>query len=193
MNLMWRASCWVCTRCSEVRITSILCAPCLGACSHLWGPGQAWQIWAAALHQTFWRHGLVPAQCSQGGWAYSGHAEERAVSLSVCVWWMHAWLIQVFCNWCSGWSVLSLFVLEPDFKLSWATPATVPAGKELWPKPCVCVCVFRFQDAVSLVSLFHMVHPHSESAQEAATQQATGTDLLKVRTTQPWLKISADS
>ncbi|KAJ0063664.1 hypothetical protein NL108_004785, partial [Boleophthalmus pectinirostris] len=35
------------------------------------------------------------------------------------------------------------------------------------------------QDAVSLVSLFHMVHPHSESAQEAALQQATGTDLLK--------------
>uniref|UniRef100_A0A3Q3G077 Mitochondrial ribosomal protein S22 n=1 Tax=Labrus bergylta TaxID=56723 RepID=A0A3Q3G077_9LABR len=36
------------------------------------------------------------------------------------------------------------------------------------------------QDAVSLVSLFHMVHPHSESAQEAANQQATGTDLLKI-------------
>ncbi|XP_022048721.1 28S ribosomal protein S22, mitochondrial [Acanthochromis polyacanthus] len=37
-----------------------------------------------------------------------------------------------------------------------------------------------FQDAVSLVSLFHMVHPHSESAQEAASQQATGIDLLKI-------------
>ncbi|XP_041797165.1 28S ribosomal protein S22, mitochondrial [Chelmon rostratus] len=37
-----------------------------------------------------------------------------------------------------------------------------------------------FHDAVSLVSLFHMVHPHSESAQEAAGQQATGTDLLKI-------------
>ncbi|XP_034723027.1 28S ribosomal protein S22, mitochondrial [Etheostoma cragini] len=36
------------------------------------------------------------------------------------------------------------------------------------------------QDAVSLVSLFHMVHPHSESAQEAASQQATGADLLKI-------------
>ncbi|XP_034557803.1 28S ribosomal protein S22, mitochondrial [Notolabrus celidotus] len=36
------------------------------------------------------------------------------------------------------------------------------------------------QDAVSLVSLFHMVHPRSESAQEAASQQATGTDLLKI-------------
>ncbi|KAK7882774.1 hypothetical protein WMY93_028948 [Mugilogobius chulae] len=36
------------------------------------------------------------------------------------------------------------------------------------------------QDAVSLVSLFHMVHPHSESAQESALQQATGTDLLKI-------------
>lgn len=36
------------------------------------------------------------------------------------------------------------------------------------------------QDAVSLVSLFHMVHPHSESAQEAANQQATGTNLLKI-------------
>lgn len=47
----------------------------------------------------------------------------------------------------------------------------------------MCVCVARLQDAVSLVSLFHMVHRHSESAQEAASQQATGTDLLKVRTT----------
>ncbi|XP_019950630.2 small ribosomal subunit protein mS22 [Paralichthys olivaceus] len=37
-----------------------------------------------------------------------------------------------------------------------------------------------FKDAVSLVSLFHMVHPNSESAQEAASQQATGTDLLKI-------------
>ncbi|XP_026219523.1 28S ribosomal protein S22, mitochondrial [Anabas testudineus] len=37
-----------------------------------------------------------------------------------------------------------------------------------------------FQDAVSLVSLFHMVHPHSDSAKEAASQQATGTDLLKI-------------
>ncbi|XP_056139961.1 28S ribosomal protein S22, mitochondrial [Lampris incognitus] len=36
------------------------------------------------------------------------------------------------------------------------------------------------QDAVSLVSLFNMVHPHSESAQEANSQQATGTDLLKI-------------
>ncbi|XP_040902724.1 28S ribosomal protein S22, mitochondrial [Toxotes jaculatrix] len=36
------------------------------------------------------------------------------------------------------------------------------------------------QDAVSLVCLFHMVHPHSESAQEAASQQATGIDLLKI-------------
>ncbi|XP_015226938.1 PREDICTED: 28S ribosomal protein S22, mitochondrial [Cyprinodon variegatus] len=36
------------------------------------------------------------------------------------------------------------------------------------------------QDAISLVSLFHMVHPHSESAQEAAAQRATGTDLLKI-------------
>lgn len=34
---------------------------------------------------------------------------------------------------------------------------------------------------MSLVSLFHMLHPHSESAKEAASQQATGTDLLKVR------------
>jgi len=42
------------------------------------------------------------------------------------------------------------------------------------------VCVCRLQDAVSLVSLFHMVHPHSESAQEAAGQRAAGADLLKV-------------
>lgn len=47
---------------------------------------------------------------------------------------------------------------------------------------CVFLLVSRLQDAVSLVSLFHMVHPHSESAQEAASQQATGSDLLKVRT-----------
>ncbi|XP_059188022.1 28S ribosomal protein S22, mitochondrial [Centropristis striata] len=36
------------------------------------------------------------------------------------------------------------------------------------------------QDAVGLVSLFHMLHPHSESAQEAASQQAAGADLLKI-------------
>ncbi|CAL8349979.1 unnamed protein product [Lota lota] len=35
-------------------------------------------------------------------------------------------------------------------------------------------------DAVSLVSLFNMVHPNSESAQEAQSQQASGTDLLKI-------------
>lgn len=55
--------------------------------------------------------------------------------------------------------------------------------------PLVSVWMFlfvsRLQDAVSLVSLFHMVHPHSESAQEAASQQATGSDLLKVRTHNP--------
>nr|XP_046244433.1 28S ribosomal protein S22, mitochondrial [Scatophagus argus] len=39
---------------------------------------------------------------------------------------------------------------------------------------------YLLQDAVSLVSLFHMVYPHSESAQEAARQQATGTDLVKI-------------
>lgn len=48
--------------------------------------------------------------------------------------------------------------------------------------PGICVIVSRLQDAVSLVSLFHMIHPRSESAQEAASQQAAGTDLLKVRT-----------
>ncbi|XP_029028090.1 28S ribosomal protein S22, mitochondrial [Betta splendens] len=37
-----------------------------------------------------------------------------------------------------------------------------------------------FQDAVSLVSLFHMVHPDSDSAKEAVSQRATGTDLLKI-------------
>ncbi|KAM9317650.1 small ribosomal subunit protein mS22 [Pholidichthys leucotaenia] len=36
------------------------------------------------------------------------------------------------------------------------------------------------QDAVNLVSLFNMVHPHSESAQEATSQKSTGTDLLKI-------------
>ncbi|KAF7654079.1 hypothetical protein LDENG_00074700 [Lucifuga dentata] len=36
------------------------------------------------------------------------------------------------------------------------------------------------QDAVSLVSLFNMVHPHSESAQEAVSQQVSGIDLLKI-------------
>lgn len=45
---------------------------------------------------------------------------------------------------------------------------------------CLCVRASRLQDAVSLVSLFHMLHPHSESAQEAAGQQAAGADLLKV-------------
>lgn len=45
-----------------------------------------------------------------------------------------------------------------------------------------CGIFSRLEDAVSLVSLFNIIHPHSESALEAARQQATGTDLLKVRT-----------
>ncbi|XP_029629501.1 28S ribosomal protein S22, mitochondrial [Salmo trutta] len=36
------------------------------------------------------------------------------------------------------------------------------------------------QDAVSLVGLFNKVHPHSETAQEASSQQASGLDLLKI-------------
>ncbi|CAB1348139.1 unnamed protein product [Coregonus sp. 'balchen'] len=36
------------------------------------------------------------------------------------------------------------------------------------------------QDAVSLVGLFNKVHPHSEIAQEASSQQASGLDLLKI-------------
>ncbi|CAL1571651.1 unnamed protein product [Knipowitschia caucasica] len=36
------------------------------------------------------------------------------------------------------------------------------------------------QEAVCLVSLFHMVHSHSESALEAAQQEATGVELLKI-------------
>lgn len=49
------------------------------------------------------------------------------------------------------------------------------------PTSCASVFASRLPDAVSLVSLFHMMHPHSESAQEAARLQASGTDLLKVR------------
>ncbi|KAM9812541.1 28S ribosomal protein S22, mitochondrial [Syngnathus typhle] len=36
------------------------------------------------------------------------------------------------------------------------------------------------QDAVSLVSLFHLVHPHSESALEASRLEAADTDLVKI-------------
>ncbi|XP_035241508.1 28S ribosomal protein S22, mitochondrial [Anguilla anguilla] len=36
------------------------------------------------------------------------------------------------------------------------------------------------QDAASLVSLFHMVHPQSKSATEAREQEATGVDLIKI-------------
>ncbi len=38
------------------------------------------------------------------------------------------------------------------------------------------------QDAVRLVNLFNLVHPQSESAQQAQRQQAAGLDLLKVNT-----------
>lgn len=53
--------------------------------------------------------------------------------------------------------------------------------------------VCRLQEAIILVSLFHMVYPHSESAQEVASQHATSTDVLKVRTTQPRWEQSANS
>ncbi|XP_019905220.1 28S ribosomal protein S22, mitochondrial isoform X2 [Esox lucius] len=36
------------------------------------------------------------------------------------------------------------------------------------------------QDAVSLVGLFNMVHPHSETAKESSSQQASGLDLIKI-------------
>ncbi|XP_021444063.2 28S ribosomal protein S22, mitochondrial isoform X1 [Oncorhynchus mykiss] len=41
-------------------------------------------------------------------------------------------------------------------------------------------CWRGWQDAVSLVGLFNKVHPHSETAQEASSQQASGLDLLKI-------------
>uniref|UniRef100_A0A8C7JCF1 Uncharacterized protein n=1 Tax=Oncorhynchus kisutch TaxID=8019 RepID=A0A8C7JCF1_ONCKI len=44
-----------------------------------------------------------------------------------------------------------------------------------------------WQDAVSLVGLFNKVQPHSETAQEASSQQASGLDLLKVKPNQPTL------
>lgn len=56
-------------------------------------------------------------------------------------------------------------------------PVTYSAG--------ICVSVSRLQDAVNLVSLFHLIHPHSESALETARQQATGMDVLKVRAKNP--------
>ena len=43
----------------------------------------------------------------------------------------------------------------------------------------------RVQDAVSVVRLLHMAHPHCQSAQEASRQGAAGLDLLKVRSHQP--------
>ncbi len=45
-----------------------------------------------------------------------------------------------------------------------------------------CCHGYRMQDAVRLVHLFNVVHPQSESAQQAQRQQAAGLDLLKVST-----------
>lgn len=45
-----------------------------------------------------------------------------------------------------------------------------------------CCHGYRMQDAVRLVHLFNVVHPQSESAQQAQRQQAAGLDLLKVNT-----------
>lgn len=79
INLMWRALCGI--QCSWDHVHA---SPCLGSCSDLWKPGEARQLRAAVLHQTFWRNDLVPGQRSQGRWASSAHAEARAVSLFVC-------------------------------------------------------------------------------------------------------------
>lgn len=186
LNWMWRALCWVSTTSSEFRIKSLLLVLCLGTCSHLRGPGQARQIWTAALHQTFWRHGLVPSQRSQGGRAYSWHVEERAVSL--CVGWMHVRLIQVW-----------VFVIDVQAGISvfvgTVTLATVPACKEFWPKPCVYMCVFCFQVpgcGEPSVSVPHGPPPQwvsPGSCQPAGHwhRPAEGEN------TQPWLEISADS
>ncbi len=45
-----------------------------------------------------------------------------------------------------------------------------------------CCHGYRMQDAVRLAHLFNVVHPQSESAQQAQRQQAAGLDLLKVNT-----------
>lgn len=41
-------------------------------------------------------------------------------------------------------------------------------------------CSFRLQDAVNLVHLFNLVHPQSDVALQS--KEATGIDLLKVKT-----------
>uniref|UniRef100_A0A4W5P9I3 Mitochondrial ribosomal protein S22 n=1 Tax=Hucho hucho TaxID=62062 RepID=A0A4W5P9I3_9TELE len=51
--------------------------------------------------------------------------------------------------------------------------STRPIGGLVWYLKDLC-------DAVSLVGLFNKVHPHSETAQEASSQQASGLDLLKI-------------
>lgn len=87
--------------------------------------------------------------------------------------------------WCTCWEASGGFVLlTPLLCHQLHSKASSAYGKfaclEIQATRLVCLFASRLQDAVSLVSLFHMVHPHSQSAQEAATLQASGTDLLKV-------------
>ena len=122
---VWIGSKWIwCEEhCAEhpVRLGSYpILYVCPGPCSYLRGSGQARQIWAAALHQTFWGHDLVPGQRSQGGRAYSGYAEERAVSC-VCV----------------------LLVFQPYFKSNDVTPVTVPADRRIRSKPSSLFVCFQ--------------------------------------------------
>lgn len=39
---------------------------------------------------------------------------------------------------------------------------------------------FRLEDAVNLITLYHMLHPDCESAREAQEQDIQGIDLIKV-------------
>lgn len=130
---------------------------CLDSRWHLRRPGKARKVRASVLHQAFWRNGLVPGQCSQGRRAPGVHAEEWAVSL-----------------------LSSRQGFHLHFKSVWLV-TTLPIRRIMQPTSCASLFASRLQDAVSLVSLFHTIHPHSESVQEATRLQASGTDLLKVR------------
>lgn len=40
--------------------------------------------------------------------------------------------------------------------------------------------LFRLDDATSLITLYHMLHPECQSAKEAKEQKLQGVDLIKV-------------
>ncbi|KFP25600.1 hypothetical protein N325_04792, partial [Colius striatus] len=60
------------------------------------------------------------------------------------------------------------------------TPQRILSLTTLKQLPQMRLCLFRLDDATSLITLYHMLHPECQSAKEAKEGKLQGVDLIKV-------------